>query len=115
MSSLSPAPRNGLYKPSETGEAPHQHQVTCPPQVPRESSWVAFLFFKFVLFWLQHVACGILRIPPAAPAVEAESLNHQTPREVPVQVAFEVERVGKCVSRWVLEAGLGEVMERFEE
>ena len=47
--------------------------------------------------------------------MEAESLNHQTPREVPVQVAFEVERVGKCVSRWVLEAGLGEVMERFEE
>ena len=48
--------------------------------------------------------------PHLQPLQWKQSLNHQTPREVPLWVAFEVERVGKCVSRWVLEARLGGVV-----
>ena len=40
------------------------------------------------MFWLCCVACGILvpqpGIEPAPPAVEAQSLNHWTAREVPI-------------------------------
>ena len=47
---------------------------------PRDS-WLLY-------FWPHHVACGILvprpRIEPMVPAVEAQSLNHWTAREVPM-------------------------------
>ena len=58
--------------------------------------WVVLYFghsFKMpsiiflVFFWPCHVACGILfprpGIEPVPPAVEAQSLNHWTTREVP--------------------------------
>ena len=42
----------------------------------------------FVCFWLHRAACGILvhrrGIEPMPPAVEAQSLNHWTAREVPL-------------------------------
>ena len=45
------------------------------------------LIFSFVLFWLCHKAYGILvpwpEIEPTPPALEAQSLNHWTAREVP--------------------------------
>ena len=38
-------------------------------------------------FWLRYKACGMLvpqpGVEPAPPAVEAQSLNHWTTREVP--------------------------------
>ena len=41
----------------------------------------------FLVFWLYHVACGILvpgsGIEPVPPAVRAQSLNHWAAREVP--------------------------------
>ena len=44
------------------------------------------MVFK-ILFWPYHVACGILVPQPgielAPPALEAQSLNHGTCREVP--------------------------------
>ena len=44
-------------------------------------------FVCFVLFWLCYAACRILvprpGIEPVSPAVEAQSLNHWTTREVP--------------------------------
>ena len=46
------------------------------------------LFF----FWLCHAVCGILvpqpEIEPAPPAVEAQSLNHWTAKEVPANMHF---------------------------
>ena len=49
-----------------------------------------FFFFSFlfcfVLFWLCHVACGVLvpqpGIKPTAPALEVQGLNHWTAGEV---------------------------------
>ena len=45
-----------------------------------------FFRFSFVLFWLRHVACGILvpqpGIKPTAPALEVQGLNHWTAGEV---------------------------------
>ena len=47
----------------------------------------ATLFFK-IYFWPHHAACGILApcpgIEPAPSALEAQSLNHWTTREVPL-------------------------------
>ena len=47
--------------------------------------WTACIFF-FLIFWLCHMACGILVPPPgiepAPPALETRSLNHWTAREV---------------------------------
>ena len=45
-------------------------------------------FILFYIFWLHHAAaCGILAqwpaIEPSLPALEAQSLNHWTAREVP--------------------------------
>ena len=62
-----------------------------------------FFFFFFLLFdfnvfiyWPCHVACGILvpqpGVEPAPPAVEVQSLNHWTTKEVPDFIVF------KCVS-----------------
>ena len=55
-----------------------------------------FFFFCFVLFWLHHAACGILVSPqgikPEPPAVEAQSLDHWTTREVPPRCLFLVAR-----------------------
>ena len=49
-------------------------------------SYSLSLFFFFFLP-LYHVACGILvprpEIEPVPPALESQSLNHWTPREVP--------------------------------
>ena len=46
--------------------------------------WISY--FKFFIFWLCHAACGILvtwpGIEPAPPALEAQSLNHRTTREI---------------------------------
>ena len=43
-------------------------------------------------FWLRYKACGMLvpqpGVEPAPPAVEAQSLNHWTTREVPPQGVF---------------------------
>ena len=54
---------------------------------PAESE-AAFFFF----FWPRRAACGILvpqpGIKPAPPAVEAQSLNHWTAREVPSEASF---------------------------
>ena len=42
--------------------------------------------FFFLIFWPRHAACGILvpqpGIKPTPPALEAQSLNHWTAREV---------------------------------
>ena len=54
-----------------------------------------YVLFEFLLhfgfsflFWPYHTACGILvpqpGIEPAPPAVEAQSPNHWTAREVPI-------------------------------
>ena len=47
---------------------------------------VNFLFHIFS--WLHHKVCGIFvpqpGIEPAAPVLEAQSLNHWTTREVPI-------------------------------
>ena len=52
--------------------------------------WISYFKFfiknLFFIFWLCHAACGILvswpGIEPAPPALEAQSLNHWTMREV---------------------------------
>ena len=48
---------------------------------------MALSFFYFYFFWTHSMARGILvplpGIEPAPPAVEAQSLNHWTAREVP--------------------------------
>ena len=53
---------------------------------------VYFLFFLF-FYWSCSAACGILvpqqGIEPAPPALEAQSLNHWTTREVPQNVHFQ--------------------------
>ena len=45
-------------------------------------------------FWLHHAACGILVPTPGIkavpPAVEAQSLNHWTAREVPLESNFKI-------------------------
>ena len=45
-------------------------------------------FIFILIFWSYHVACGILvpgpGIKPATPALEVQSLNHWTTREVPL-------------------------------
>ena len=57
---------------------------------------MGFLFpdFFFFFFWPHHAACGILvpqpGIEPVPPAVEAQSLNHWTAREVPLFPDFKV-------------------------
>ena len=73
-------------------EAIFRWAATWPPALPKPTRewenlvrWVlqSFLFF----FWPHHAARGILvpwpRIGPVSPAVEAQSLNHWTAREVP--------------------------------
>ena len=49
-----------------------------------------FLF----LFWPCHTTCGVLvsqpGIEPMPPAVEAQSLNHWTAREVPTVTSFRM-------------------------
>ena len=46
------------------------------------------ILFCLFTFWLHHAAFGILvlqpEIEPVPPAVEAQSLNHWTAREVPL-------------------------------
>ena len=53
-----------------------------------------YLFIILKIFWLYHVACGILvprpGIKPTPPTVEAWSLNHWTAREVPMYVLYYV-------------------------
>ena len=48
---------------------------------------IPFFHFIFFSFWLCLVTCGILvpqpGIEPVPPALEPQSLNHWTPREVP--------------------------------
>ena len=52
-------------------------------------SFFSFLFF-FFFFFLHRIECGILlsqaQIEPVLPAVEAQSLNHWTTREVQCQL-----------------------------
>ena len=47
---------------------------------------------KNFIFWPQHVACGVLvpqlQIEPVSPALEAQSVNHWTSREVPSYFLF---------------------------
>ena len=54
---------------------------------PRESKFTMGLFFFSLIFWPCCMACGVLvpqlGIEPEPPAVEAQSLNHWTTREVP--------------------------------
>ena len=49
-----------------------------------------FFPFSFFLFWPQQAACRILvpqpMIEPVPPAIEAQSPNHWTAREVPVRL-----------------------------
>ena len=49
-----------------------------------------FFFSFFFLFWPQQEACRILApqpgIKPVPPAVEAQSPNHWTAREVPIRL-----------------------------
>ena len=51
-------------------------------------AFIFFFIFKFYLFIYGRAACGIFvpqpGIEPLTPAVEAQSLNHWTAREVPV-------------------------------
>ena len=52
----------------------------------QNSNWIEQPVFFFLIFWLCHMACGILVPPPgikpAPPALETRSLNHWTAREV---------------------------------
>ena len=52
-----------------------------------------FFFFFGLLVWPHCAACGILvpqpGIEPVPPAVEAQSLNHWTAREVQVNIFFD--------------------------
>ena len=49
---------------------------------------ILFLFYFYLFIWPCHAACRILvprpGIKPGPPAVEAQSLNHWTAREVPI-------------------------------
>ena len=59
---------------------------------PDKRSAGTFVKMIFIVFWPHRAACGIL-VPqagtePAAPAVEARSLNHWTAREVPPSDGF---------------------------
>lgn len=51
------------------------------------------LLLLYLIFWLYCAACGVpvpqLGIEPVAPALEAQSLNHWTTREVPVRLSFK--------------------------
>ena len=67
----------------------------------RSSEWpeLFILFLLFIYVWPCHTACRIL-VPrpgtePVPPAVEAQSLNHWTTREVPSRV-LTTGPPGKC-------------------
>ena len=51
---------------------------------------LSFSFLSFLFFLLHRIECGILlsqaEIEPVLPAVEAQSLNHWTTREVQCQL-----------------------------
>ena len=60
------------------------------------------------MFWsFGPEACGILApgpgIEPSPPAVEAQSLNHWTAREVPGAYFFMEEKSGVCLV-WMLQS-----------
>ena len=64
-------------------------------------------FLNFILsFWLPHVACGILvpwpGIEPMPPALEAQSLNHLTAREVLglFKFIFYVQHLRQCLAHY---------------
>ena len=58
------------------------------PQEKRVNKAVSILFYLFI-FWLHHVACGILvpqpGMEPVPPVVGGWSFNHWIFREVPHQ------------------------------
>ena len=66
---------------------------------PSDISLLKKIFF---LFWLHHVACGILipapRMEPLAPAVETQRLNHWTTREVPLGFQGDINCPSHCFS-----------------
>ena len=75
----SPALECGFFTTSATWEAP-KDSLLCHNFI------YLFLFFTSFFFWLHCVACEVLvprpGIKPAPPALEAQSLNHWTAREV---------------------------------
>ena len=69
-----------------------------PPLDQGEEFSLSYLRKKknfFFNFWLHHVACGILvprpGIKPAPPALETQSLNHWTARDVPLAQPGKLE------------------------
>ena len=68
-------------------------------------------FYLFIYLWPRHAACGILvpwpGIKPVPPALEAQSLNHWTAREVPLSNIFiAVKYTDRCInlkflSQWI--------------
>ena len=69
--------------------SPRQGKAPCPCCLPSQDATVGTSDESgpFFFFWPHHTACGTLvprpGIEPVPPAVEAWSLNHWTPREVP--------------------------------
>ena len=65
---------------------PRSRGYSCIPPHPQ-------LFF-FFMFWLHLTGCRLLdpppRIEPSPPAVETQSLNHWTAREVPSPIFFNM-------------------------
>ena len=97
------------------------------PQTPHFSSatlklffiFIKCMFFKnssylFIYLWPSHAACGILGPPPGiepmAPAVEAQSLNPWTAREVPKlffqEELFILEDAGAMYDGWFFPSSL---------
>ena len=76
---ISPALECGFFTTSATWEAP-KDSLLCHNFI------YLLLFFTFLKFWLHCVACEVLvpwpGIKPVFPALEAQSLNHWTAREV---------------------------------
>ena len=65
----------------------HQQQSTLPKTAGPLILFYFYYYYYFLIFWSHHAACGILvprtGIKLAPPAVEMQSLNHWTAREVP--------------------------------
>ena len=74
------------------------------------------LLFFFFFFWRHHIACGILvpqpGIEPAPPALEAQSLNHWTTREVPPSAYSQKQGLMKSSCICSLQATLPVSLER---
>ena len=69
-------------------------KIISTKQYKKKSIYHTLLINIYLFIWPRHTACGILLIvplpgiEPTPPAVEAQSLNHWTAREVPVNISL---------------------------